>query len=446
MNNTSDLKTKLKELPDGYIAIKNINNKKYYYLKYYENGKQISKYIKEIQIEKIKKQLLERKKIKQEIKDYETSGKNMPRLSDRAKSLTGSIMSCNKEVAKYENGILIYKDEKLCPLYIKRTNNIASFLKGRVIDSNRTNSRLLKKVLNINTNNEEHISLYAYGAVITDNYWFKPKGSKLKYKDICFENDFYSDLALKGELVVYPKKPKHSPQITAIGSFEKCWKKIDGEWWLYKKGTSEQIFSEIFSSLLAKKMNIPTAIYKYDDGFIKSKNFATKYNFEPMLGLVEEEDYDSVFNALLNIDKNLASQYLLLSFFDCLINNIDRHNENLGFLRDKKTGKIISLAPNFDNNLALLGYDAKLIMEPNEDEFIKLFLKFLKSNKEANKMFKSLKVKTITKETITSCLKNISLKFDDYDVVNYVYKRYKYLINYKNKKQKKNSTKSKRKE
>lgn len=85
-------------------------------------------------------------------------------------------------------------------------------------------------------------------------------------------------------------------------------------------------------------------------------------------------------------------------------------------------------------------------MEPNEDEFIKLFLKFLKSNKEANKMFKSLKVKTITKETITSCLKNISLKFDDYDVVNYVYKRYKYLINYKNKKQKKNSTKSKRKE
>lgn len=57
-----------------------------------------------------------------------------------------------------------------------------------------------------------------------------------------------------------------------------------------------------------------TSVAEYS-GFIKSKNFATKYNFEPMLGLVEEEDYDSVFNALLNIDKNLASQYLLLSFF-----------------------------------------------------------------------------------------------------------------------------------
>ena len=357
----------------------------------------------------------------------------MPKLSDNAKSLTGSIMSSDKEVTKYENGVLIYKDEKLCPLLIKRTSNISSFLKGRVIDSNRTNSRLLKKVLNINTNNDEQISLYAYGAVITDNYWFKPKGSKLKYKDICFSGDYYSDLALKGELVIYPRTPKHSPQITAIGSFEKCWKKIDDNWWLYKKGTIEQIFSEIFCSLLAQKMNIPTVIYEYDDGFVKSKNFATKYNFEPMLGLTEEEDYNTIFDILLNIGKNFASQYLLLSFFDCLINNIDRHNENLGLLRNKKTGKIISLAPNFDNNLALLGYDRKLIMEPNKDGLIKMFIRFLRNNKQANKMFKDLKIKKLTKETIKSCLKQTPIKIDDYDITNYIYKRYEYLVSFKNK-------------
>ena len=433
MNGISDLIEKLKELPDGYIAVKNIYNKKYYYLKYYENGKQVSKYLKKNELEKIKNQLQERKEIENIIKDYETGGRNMPKLSDNAKSLTGSIMSCDKEVTKYENGVLIYKDEKLCPLLIKRTSNISSFLKGRVIDSNRTNSRLLKKVLNININNDEQISLYAYGAVITDNYWFKPKGSKLKYKDICFSGDYYSDLALKGELVIYPRTPKHSPQITAIGSFEKCWKKIDDNWWLYKKGTIEQIFSEIFCSLLAQKMNIPTVIYEYDDGFIKSKNFATEYNFEPMLGLIEEEDYNIIFDTLLNIDKNFASQYLLLSFFDCLINNIDRHNENLGLLRNKKTGKIISLAPNFDNNLALLGYDRKLIMEPNKDGFIKMFIRFLRNNKLANKMFKDLKIKKLTKETIKSCLKQTPIKIDDYDITNYVYKRYEYLVSFKNK-------------
>lgn len=432
MTNIDELKKRLRELPDGYISIKNINGGKYYYLKYYKNGKQVSKYIKQSELESVKKQLDECKKIKKLIKEYERSGKNMPKLSNRAKSLTGSIMSGDKEVARYENGVIIYKNENLCPLIIKRTNNISNFLKGRVIDSNRTNSRLLKKALNISTNNDEYISLYAYGAVITDNFWFKPKGSKTKYKDVCFENDYYSNLALKGELEIFPKSPKHSPQITTIGSFEKCWKKIGNDWWLYKKGTPEQIFSEIFCSLLADKIKIPTVIYEYDDGFIRSKNFATKFNFEPILGLVgDDEDYNTIFEALLNIDKNLANQYLLLSYFDCLVNNIDRHNENLGLLRDKKNGKIVCLAPNFDNNLALLGYDSKLIMEPNKDGFIKLFIKFLKNNKKAYEMFKKMKINNITKEILKTCIKEIPIEFNEYDIVEYVYQRYKYLVSIK---------------
>ena len=33
---------------------------------------------------------------------------------------------------------------------------------------------------------------------------------------------------------------------------------------------------------------------------------------------------------------------------------MDRHTQNFGFLRDIDTGEIISLAPNFDNNVALI--------------------------------------------------------------------------------------------
>ena len=64
MNSISDLKEKLKELPDGYIAVKNIYNKKYYYLKYYENGKQVSKYLKKNELEKIKINYKNAKKLK----------------------------------------------------------------------------------------------------------------------------------------------------------------------------------------------------------------------------------------------------------------------------------------------------------------------------------------------------------------------------------------------
>ena len=434
MNSIDEIRKELLELPSGYISIKTISNKKYYYLKYYDNGKQISKYIKNDEIKSLKEKLKRRKQLEKLIKEYDIHSSNLAMLSNNAKNLTGSIMMGDTKVATYQDGRLTFKNDSLCPLLIKRTNNINEFLKGRVIDTNRTNSRLLRKVLNINTSNEEYISLYAHGAVITDNYWFRPKGSRLKYKDICFNSDYYSDLALKGELAFYPKSPKHSPQLTAIGSFEKCWKMIDGEWWLYKKGTDEQIFSELFCSLLASELNIVTAIYEYDDGYIKTKNFANKYNFEPMLGLVgDDESYNTIFNTLLDIDKDMADQYLLLSFFDCVINNVDRHNENLGLMRDKKTGKIVSLAPNFDNNLALLGYDKKLNMQANKDGFIYLFIKFINTNDEAKIRFKKLKIKIINKDTINKCINKIPIAIKDIDITNYVLNRYNYLINYKNK-------------
>lgn len=434
MQDINKLQKRLEELADGYISIKNISNKKYYYLKYYVNGKQISKYINKNEIEKIENELKERKQIEQQIKAYEKKGKNLSTLSNNAQNLTGSIMLGDTKVAIYEEGELTYINEKLCPLLIKRTHNLREFLKGRVIDSNRTNSRLLKKVLNIKTKSDELISLLVYAAVITDNYWFKPRGSKLKYKDISFDNDYYSDLALKGELTVYPKISKHTPQLTIIGNFEKCWKKINNEWWLYKKGTNEQIFSEMFCSLLAKKLNIPTAIYEYDDGYIKTKNFVDKYNFEPMLGLVgDDEDYGTIFEALFNIDVDLADRYLMLLFFDCLVNNIDRHNENLGFLRDRKTGKIVSLAPNFDNNLALLGYDKNLIVNAQSDGFIKFFIKFLKNNKNAYQRYRDLEIGTLNKQKIEDCLNNIPIKLEEYDITKYILNRYDYLLSIKNK-------------
>lgn len=435
MKDIKELYQKLNELPSGYISIKNISNKDYYYLKYYENGKQKSKYIKANDIELIRKQLKERKQIETEIKEYEKNRKKITLLSKNAISLTGSVMLGDEKVATYKQGQLLYKNEKLCPLIIKRTNNVSLFLKGRVIDFNRTNSRLLRKVLNINSESEEQVSLHVYGAVITDNYWFKPSGSKLKYKDISFDNDYYSDLALKGELAFFPKLSIRSPQITTIGSFEKCWKKINNEWWLYKSGTNEQYFSEIFCSLLAKELGIPTVIYEYDDGFIRTKNFASKYNFDPMIGLMgDEENYNEIFESLFSIKHSLAQQYLLLSFFDCLVNNIDRHNENLGFLRDKKTGKIISLAPNFDNNLALLGYDKKLIVKPNKDGMINLFIKFIKKNENAYEMYKKLDINRLNKKIIRECMSKTPVELDGYDVENYIIKRYEYLVSFKNNK------------
>lgn len=433
MKSISDLLKELSDLPKGYISKKIIHGDEYFYLKYYENNKQISKYIKKDELSDLKEKLERRKEIEALIKQYDKKVRNITPLSKNARSFTGSIMSKDIKVATYENGNLIYINEDLCPLFIKRTHNISAFFASRAIDASRTHSRLLKKVMNIKESKDEYISLYANGLVISDTYWFKAKGSKLKYKDVCFDNDYYSDLALNGELVVYHKSPKLSPQLTAIGSFEKCWKKIKNEWWMYKKGTDEQIFSEIFCSLLANRLNIPTAIYEYVDGNIRTKNFADKFNFEPMSALVgDDERYESIFNTLYEIDHNLAKQYLLLMYFDCLINNIDRHNENLGVLRNIKTGQIVCLAPNFDNNLALIGWDKKLRINVKADGMIGLFVKFLKNDKTASKIYKKMKFVKPTDKMINECLNEIEIKFPEYDINKYVLSRYEYLIKIQN--------------
>ena len=432
MSRVSDIIKELNKLPDGYISYKIIKGKKYSYFQYVENNKLQSKYVKKQDLPDLLNAIKRRKLLEKELKELQTSGKNLPILSENARKLTGSIMLEDTVVAVYENGQLISKDEKLCPLLINKTHDVVRFLAGRAIDKTRTNARLLKKALQIHETEDELIALYSYGATITDNYWFKPKKSKIKYKDISFDGDFYSDLALTGELIVLPRTPRLTPQLTTPGSYEKCWRKVDGKWWLYKKGNENEIFSELFCSLLAKELNIPTAIYEQSENFIRTLNFADKYNFEPISSIALDDDsYENVFNSIIKFGEDLAKQYLLLVWYDCLINNIDRHNENCGLLRNKKTGKIVSLAPNFDNNLALISRSEVLNINTKNDGFINIFISFLKQNSKAYALFKQIELPILDRETIKRCFDQITIKKDEDTISKYLINRYNIVSNIK---------------
>jgi hypothetical protein len=54
-----------------------------------------------------------------------------------------------------------------------------------------------------------------------------------------------------------------------------------------------------------------------------------------------------------------------MCYFDGLILNMDRHENNYGVLRDPDTGEILSLAPFYDHNISLIarGYPKN---EPND--------------------------------------------------------------------------------
>ena len=86
-------------------------------------------------------------------------------------------------------------------------------------------------------------------------------------------------------------------------------------------------------------------------------------NFEPMANLVQDnEDYDFNYDVLQNLNPSLLKPYLDILFMDALVFNVDRHTQNYGLLRSRETGEILSMAPNFDNNMALIsrGYASDL--------------------------------------------------------------------------------------
>ena len=427
MANINELLIKLESLPKGYISKKVIHGKEYFYLQYLENGKIISKYVKEQDLDNLKHSLSKRKEIEEEIDSLLKKEKNINHLSPKTLELSGYVMMEDIVVAEFNKGQLVSLNNDLAPLIILRTHDLVAFLSSRILDTSRTNARLLKRILNIHTEEDYLIALKNHATSVTDNYWFRSKNSRLKYKDVSLESDIYNEVSLNGNLLYFPKTPKQSPQFSLLGSYEKCWRLIDQEWWMYKVGTKEERYAEYISALISKKLGIPTAEYELEDQYIKSKNFASSYNFEPISALCGDNDsYEHVFNILYKLDQELAKQYLKLIWFDALVNNVDRHNENVGVLRDKKSGHIVSLDPNYDLNMSLFARNS--LLKKEKDGFINLYLKFVNKNKDVKELYQKMNKPLLLKKDLDDVLSKLDLSDYTFDVKEYLLYRYNIII------------------
>ncbi|WP_304427941.1 HipA domain-containing protein [uncultured Clostridium sp.] len=283
-------------------------------------------------------------------------------------SKDGYLMLEDLVVASYLDGNFSIIDASLCPFYILRTNDFQDWVSSRSIDTHRTNSRILRKSIRLKSSDEFNIVMNNYCVTITDRYWFKPFKSNLCYKDVKFNSDKLSLIALDGKFVDMSTLNISSPEFTNTGSFEKCWKLINNEWFLVKKANPFERFSELLIYRLGNHLKLDMAEYLLLDGrddVIMSKDFTNGGNvtLEPMWSLIDDNDsyvdniqlIKNIDKAIINCDiKDLINQYLDIIFMDTICMNIDRHTKNYGFIRNNKTGNILRLAPNFDNNLALI--------------------------------------------------------------------------------------------
>ena len=135
------------------------------------------------------------------------------------------ILSKDIVVAVYKDNNLIIKDKSRLPLFLLNNNNAKRWLETRAIDSHRTNSRLLKKIVRLKEKDDLSTVIFVNGATITYNYWIRPINSLIKYQDIKFSSDYFSSLALNGDFNNFveadDKKDTRTPELTNTGSFEK---------------------------------------------------------------------------------------------------------------------------------------------------------------------------------------------------------------------------------
>lgn len=327
----------------------------------------------------------------------------------------GYIMSGDKKVALIENGNVTPIEKDLMPVYLQKRNDIEGWLQGRAIDKHRTNSRLLKKALRLTSSDDVETVLKVHGATITDNYWYKEVDSKLCYEDVKFKENLFDQLALCGDPDSFNQKADSTPELTNIGSYEKCWKLVDGQWWMYKQGNENERFSELFISLLGKELGFNMAHYELDDKYIKSLDY-TKHasvNYEPMHSYVcEDEAYQKSFEILYELNPEAAKDFVNMIYLDTICFNMDRHTKNYGVLRDVETGKVIGLAPNFDNNIALISRGYPKNIERFDDILIGLFTTFVSNNEIAYKFYDEIKTEILCEELIYQLIEQTGFDVD----------------------------------
>ena len=332
-------------------------------------------------------------------------------------------------VAVWNDNVLTVVNADLIPMYLKYNQDADRWLASRAIDHRRPNSRLLKKALRLVEKDDISSVIHVNGAKITDNYWIREVGSDLTYSDVKFSDDYFSNLALKGNYDSFNRaansKRSKTPELTNVGSFEKCWKLRDGKWWMYKKASHDEMFSELFVYELGCALEMNMAVYQRGEACIKSLDFteAARVNFEPASTFMgDNEDYFEVVKALEKICPKAIPDYIRMIFMDTICANPDRHTNNFGLLRDTKTGALVGFAPNYDNNMALIsrGYPSK---PSAKDMLISLFNELT----EEYPNYKSY-IPEVTEEKVRAAIAKVNMKVRTQVVVDLVVGRYKQII------------------
>lgn len=281
--------------------------------------------------------------------------------------------------------------------------------RGRAIPASRSGIKTVLEDLQIATT--QRLLEKCLGLSLSDQYWICPQSKNLKWSEInFFENNFSDDMGnilfgkiSSGEMIINDEISLMSPDNTSDGWLKKKWKIINGKRCLIKGGSGaiqQEPYNEVIASKIMERLDIPhvkySLIMEEEYPYSICEDFIT-----PQTELIsawyvmqteKKPNHISVYQHYVNCCEKLGIPKIKESLdkmmvVDYLIANEDRHQNNFGVIRDVENLNFIGAAPLFDSGTSLwfdkptpmIGRTAKLQCKPfknTHEEQIKIVSSF----------------------------------------------------------------------
>ena len=255
---------------------------------------------------------------------------------------------------------------ELLPMQLRNAtaDTFTLWLQNRSIDLNTFQHRQLASEL-LGTRDKTAIAIVTHMYSVTDTFTCFAEGEFQPRASLCdpeSQNDIATFILVSSDTSLN-KAARVTPNASTDGSFTKTWRYENGQWWLYKLQSEEATRSEVEISSALRTCGWDAAEYRYAEGSktrVKSLNFVGPGEFfEPYdsfrYRFTDRSDDDRViYNNLASLGKGIEDAWIKILLADALFMNTDRHMRNFGVIRSAETGRVLRLAPNFDNNQAYM--------------------------------------------------------------------------------------------
>lgn len=236
-----------------------------------------------------------------------------------------------------------------------------------------TRAELREGLRNLGVRSAALLTEKCLGLSLTDQYWLNPCGQPLKWENVNFFGNAFSEDVGKAlfDGVKQSEPDLLAPDGTTDGWLKKRWRIINGSRCLVKAGSEpyfQQPFNEVITSIVCRRLGISSYV-EYSLEFDNNEPVSVCESF-----LTEDKEYvpanlllagrkkpnnvsDYEFYAGICAEcgvKDIKSHLAEMLVVDYIIRNEDRHYGNFGLIRDSSTLEYLSAAPIFDSGTSLL--------------------------------------------------------------------------------------------